>query len=112
MIRPIPKTTEMFRTMTCLLTLRLSNGGAKTPVRYSRAVDSPLKINEIFYSIQGESLLAGKPSVFIRTATCNLRCTYCDTRHAFWDGKLMHLSEILDEVHRHKTKYVCVTGGE
>ncbi len=71
-----------------------------------------IKINEIFYSIQGESLLAGKPTVFVRTATCNLRCTYCDTRYSFWEGKLMELPDILAEVHKHKTRYVCLTGGE
>jgi 7-carboxy-7-deazaguanine synthase len=71
-----------------------------------------LKINEIFYSIQGESLLAGKPTVFIRTATCNLRCTYCDTRYAFWEGKVMDLPSILAEVKKHEPQYVCVTGGE
>jgi 7-carboxy-7-deazaguanine synthase len=71
-----------------------------------------LKINEIFYSIQGESLLAGKPTVFIRTAACNLRCTWCDTGYSFWQGKVMDLGEILAEVKKHTTKYVCVTGGE
>lgn len=71
-----------------------------------------IKINEIFFSIQGESLLAGKPTVFIRTTACNLRCTWCDTRYAYWDGKLMEISEILSEVKKHETEYVCVTGGE
>jgi 7-carboxy-7-deazaguanine synthase len=71
-----------------------------------------LKINEIFYSIQGESLLAGKPTVFVRTAACNLRCTYCDTRYSFWQGKVITLDAILTEVRRHETRYVCLTGGE
>ncbi len=71
-----------------------------------------LKINEIFYSIQGESLLAGKPTVFVRTAACNLRCTWCDTGYSFWQGKVMALGEVIAEVKKHTTKYVCVTGGE
>lgn len=71
-----------------------------------------LKINEIFLSIQGESLLAGKPTVFIRTSTCNLRCTWCDTRYSFWQGKVMPIAEILAEVAKHETEYVCLTGGE
>lgn len=71
-----------------------------------------IKINEIFFSIQGESLLAGKPTVFVRTSTCNLRCTWCDTRYAFWHGKVMSIDEILSEVKKHETQYVCVTGGE
>lgn len=71
-----------------------------------------LKINEIFYSIQGESLLAGKPTVFVRLSTCNLRCSYCDSRYTFWHGNVMDQADILAEVHKHKTRYVCLTGGE
>lgn len=74
--------------------------------------DVSLKINEIFFSIQGESLLAGKPTVFIRTAACNLRCTWCDTRYSFWQGKVMSLDAILAETHKYETRYVCLTGGE
>ena len=74
--------------------------------------EASLKINEIFYSIQGESLLAGKPTVFVRTAACNLRCTYCDTRYSFWQGKVMPLEAIMAEVRKHETRYVCLTGGE
>ncbi len=74
--------------------------------------EGTLRINEIFYSIQGESLLVGKPTVFIRTAACNLRCTWCDTRYAFWQGKLMSIVEITDAVRQHSTRYVCITGGE
>jgi len=71
-----------------------------------------LKINEIFHSIQGESLLAGKPTVFIRTSTCNLRCHWCDTRYAYWEGQRMAVSEVLSRVKKYDTEYVCVTGGE
>jgi 7-carboxy-7-deazaguanine synthase len=71
-----------------------------------------LKINEIFFSIQDESTLAGKPAVFIRTATCNLRCDYCHTKFAFWDGTLMTVDGIVAEVKKYETQYVCVTGGE
>lgn len=76
------------------------------------AEEQKLKINEIFYSIQGESLFVGKPSVFIRTATCNLRCGWCDTRYAFWQGNLMTVSEVLDATKKFGSEYVCVTGGE
>jgi len=71
-----------------------------------------IKINEIFFSIQGESLLAGKPTVFVRTAACNLRCTWCDTRHSYWEGALMKVEDILTEVQKFGGEYVCVTGGE
>ncbi|MBI4403189.1 MAG: radical SAM protein [Deltaproteobacteria bacterium] len=71
-----------------------------------------LKINEIFYSIQGESLLAGKPTVFVRTASCNLKCRWCDTQQTPWQGKRMEIDEILTEVKNYQTDYVCITGGE
>jgi 7-carboxy-7-deazaguanine synthase len=71
-----------------------------------------IKINEIFYSIQGESSYVGYPTVFVRTSGCNLRCTYCDTTYAYYSGSLMSEDAILAEVEKHKAKYVCVTGGE
>lgn len=71
-----------------------------------------IKINEIFYSIQGESSYAGYPTVFVRTSGCNLRCTYCDTTYAYYSGTMMSREAILAEVAKHPTKFVCVTGGE
>lgn len=71
-----------------------------------------LKINEIFYSIQGESSHAGKPCVFVRLTYCNLRCSYCDTEYAFYDGKDMTIDEIVTEVTRYQCKTVEITGGE
>lgn len=71
-----------------------------------------IKINEIFYSIQGESSYVGYPTVFVRTSGCNLRCTYCDTTYAYYSGQLMSEDEIAEKVLSHKTKYVCITGGE
>lgn len=71
-----------------------------------------IKINEIFYSIQGESSRVGLPTVFIRTSGCPLRCTYCDTQYAYYNGESMEVEDILKEVCKHKTPYVCVTGGE
>src|SRR4051812_43718989 len=71
-----------------------------------------IKVNEIFYSIQGESTLVGKPTVFVRLATCNLRCRYCDTRYAFWEGNVRTVDEIVEEVAKYPTQWVCLTGGE
>ena len=71
-----------------------------------------LKINEIYHSIQGESTSAGKPCVFVRLTYCNLRCTYCDTEYAFYDGKDMSVQQVIDEVEKYNCKLVEVTGGE
>lgn len=71
-----------------------------------------LKITEIFHSLQGEALQAGLPTVFVRLTGCPLRCTYCDSEYAFYGGDWMHFDDILSEIRRHETPYVCVTGGE
>ena len=71
-----------------------------------------LKINEIFYSLQGEALTAGLPTVFIRLIGCPLRCVYCDTAYAFSGGVRMSLDAILQTVVEYPCKRVCVTGGE
>jgi len=71
-----------------------------------------LKINEIFFSLQGESSLIGVPTIFIRLTGCPMRCTYCDTAYSFHDGRNMSINEILKEISKYKTKYVTVTGGE
>jgi len=71
-----------------------------------------LKVNEIFYSIQGESTYAGWPCVFIRLTGCNLRCSYCDTTYAYEDGEEKTISDILKEIRKFKCKLVEITGGE
>ncbi|NWF90663.1 MAG: 7-carboxy-7-deazaguanine synthase QueE [Ignavibacteriaceae bacterium] len=71
-----------------------------------------LRINEIFYSIQGESTMAGLPCVFIRLTYCNLRCSYCDTEYAFYEGKDYSVEEILAEVKKYNCSLVEITGGE
>jgi 7-carboxy-7-deazaguanine synthase len=71
-----------------------------------------LRVNEIFYSVQGEGTRAGQRCVFIRLTGCHLRCTYCDTRYAFDEGEWMTLDEILDRVRGYGCPLVEVTGGE
>ncbi len=71
-----------------------------------------IKINEIFYSIQGESTYAGLPCIFIRLTYCNLRCSYCDTEYAFNAGKDYTIEAILEEIRKYDCKLVEVTGGE
>jgi 7-carboxy-7-deazaguanine synthase len=71
-----------------------------------------LKINEIYHSIQGESTYAGRPCIFVRLTGCNLRCTYCDTEYAFYDGKEMSADDVINEVEKYNCKLVEITGGE
>ena len=71
-----------------------------------------LKINEIYKSIQGESTYMGLPCTFIRLTYCNLRCSYCDTEYAFYEGKDIDIDTIILKVNKLKTKLVEVTGGE
>lgn len=74
--------------------------------------NTQLKINEIFYSIQGESTSSGLPCVFIRLTYCNLRCTYCDTEYAFYEGRDLSVDEIISEVEKYECNLVEITGGE
>ena len=74
--------------------------------------DHALSINEIFYSIQGEAKNSGKPTIFIRTAGCPFRCSYCDTEYAFTEGKKFEIRKIITDIKTYKTNYVTVTGGE
>jgi 7-carboxy-7-deazaguanine synthase len=71
-----------------------------------------LKINEIFFSLQGETTYIGLPTVFIRLTGCPLRCNYCDTTYAFHNGQYISISEILHSISGFRTRYVTVTGGE
>ena len=71
-----------------------------------------MKVNELFYSIQGESTRAGQPCIFVRLTGCNLRCTWCDTAYAFYEGDEMTSDEILDRVKGYPCRLVEFTGGE
>src|SRR5512134_929694 len=73
-----------------------------------------MQISEIFYSIQGEGMLAGVPSVFIRTSGCNLRCTWCDTPYTSWspEGEDLSIAAIVDATAKHDCRHVVITGGE
>jgi 7-carboxy-7-deazaguanine synthase len=71
-----------------------------------------LTINEIFYSIQGESSRAGQPCVFVRLTACDLRCSWCDTPYAFAEGRKMSVDEVIAAVEQYGCPLVEVTGGE
>lgn len=78
----------------------------------NKDLQKKLTINEIFYSIQGESYLAGLPCVFVRLTGCHQRCHYCDTEYAFYEGQKMTIAAILDQIAKYPTKNVMLTGGE
>ena len=84
--------------------------GMKVVLSSARA--NTLRINEIFFSLQGESSRVGLPTVFVRLTGCPLRCGYCDTAYAFHDGLTRTIDDVLAEVATYPSKTVCVTGGE
>lgn len=71
-----------------------------------------MRVNELFVSIQGEGLDAGRPCTFVRFTACNLRCTYCDTEYAFYEGDEVTLDDVVTRVRDAGVKAVCLTGGE
>jgi 7-carboxy-7-deazaguanine synthase len=74
--------------------------------------EKTLTVNEIYLSIQGESTWVGRPCVFVRLTFCDLRCNYCDTEYAFYDGKKRTLEDILEAIATCDCRLVEITGGE
>src|SRR4029434_5779554 len=92
---------------------------SRGPQRDGGHCDAPRKVgmktllvNEIFHSIQGESTLAGRPCVFVRLTGCDLRCSWCDTEYAFYEGRKRPIEDIIAEVAAYNCDLVEVTGGE
>ena len=71
-----------------------------------------IKVNEIFYDIEGEGQYQGFSTLFIRLTGCNLRCAWCDTKDAYTKGEMMSLEELLYAIRTSPYKYVNITGGE
>jgi 7-carboxy-7-deazaguanine synthase len=71
-----------------------------------------LTVNELFYSIQGESTHAGRACVFVRLTGCNLRCRYCDTRYAYHQGRDIPVAQVVAQLHEFNCKLAAITGGE
>ncbi|MGI9534803.1 MAG: 7-carboxy-7-deazaguanine synthase QueE, partial [Thermodesulfobacteriota bacterium] len=73
-----------------------------------------MKVNEIFYSIQGEGLKIGQPTVFLRLFACDLRCSWCDTMYAVEGSEFSEITneEIILEIDKYDCRQVCITGGE
>jgi 7-carboxy-7-deazaguanine synthase len=74
--------------------------------------DPTLRITEVFYSLQGESITTGLPTVFVRLTGCPLRCQYCDTAYAFSGGEQIPLSTLVEKIASFKCQQICITGGE
>ena len=76
--------------------------------------ENSLPINELFYSLQGEGVLAGVPTVFVRTSGCNLRCWFCDSYHTSWEPThaWMDIESVVGEIQSHDAEHVVLTGGE
>jgi 7-carboxy-7-deazaguanine synthase len=76
------------------------------------SLDDPLRVSEVFFSIQGESTRVGLPTVFVRLTGCPLRCRWCDTAYAFQGGDTVSVGQVLERVSGFPARHVCVTGGE
>ena len=85
---------------------------ARTFALFMSEREKTLTINEIYHSLQGESTWAGRPCVFVRLTFCDLRCNYCDTEYAFYEGKKQTLNEIMEAVEGFHCPLVEITGGE
>jgi 7-carboxy-7-deazaguanine synthase len=85
---------------------------AVTVVSDGRRSSSMLTVNEVFHSVQGESTHAGRPCVFVRLTACDLRCTWCDTPYAFYEGRKRTVEDLMAEVDRFNCDLVEITGGE
>lgn len=80
------------------------------PTRKTNPLKTIMKVNEIFYSVQGEGCFTGTPAVFLRLSDCNMKCDFCDTRHHTF--KEMSEEEIIHEVSNYPSRHIVITGGE
>src|SRR5476651_1775138 len=117
-IKPLPpsvrKRAKQLSIRFCITALELcvANVQSRTFNLQMPEHEKTLTINEIYHSIQGESTWAGRPCVFVRLTFCDLRCSYCDTEYAFYEGRKETLKEIVDAVAAFQCPLVEITGGE
>ena len=87
---------------------------ALTEIEVPQPSQTTLEVCEVFHSIQGEGVRAGLPTLFVRLARCNLRCTWCDTKYSWEKGEVKSVDEIANQIigHSPHLKNVDITGGE
>ena len=90
----------------------MSDQHLRNPAIFVTDPQAGLRITEIFYSLQGEALTSGLPTIFVRLTGCPLRCVYCDTEYAFTGGERQSLDDIIATIKSYPCKRICVTGGE
>ena len=90
----------------------MSDQHLRNPAIFVTDPQAGLRITEIFYSLQGEALTSGLPTIFVRLTGCPLRCVYCDTEYAFTGGERQSLDDIVATINSYPCKRICVTGGE
>lgn len=88
------------------------NTSLRSPLIPVTDPEAGLRMTEIFYSLQGEALTSGLPTIFVRLTGCPLRCVYCDTTYSFTGGERLSLEAIMEDIAQYPCKRVCVTGGE
>lgn len=82
------------------------------PLKVLKGAHDAVRVHEIFSSLQGEGRRTGRPCIFIRLTGCHLRCVYCDTEHAFYDGEVRSVSDVVKDVLLQNIPFVLLTGGE
>src|SRR5882762_4647988 len=105
-----PRWRQQTQPMEARVKLALATEQRLEPLR-AKPAGHPL-VHEIYRSIQGESTFAGLPCVFVRLTACHLRCRWCDTPHAFAQGKIISLDDVLAQVLAEPCNLVEITGGE
>ncbi|MBO1529862.1 7-carboxy-7-deazaguanine synthase QueE [Psychrobacter sp. F1192] len=90
----------------------MSESPLRTPAIPVTDPEAGLRLTEVFYSLQGEALTSGLPTIFVRLTGCPLRCVYCDTEYAFTGGERQSLESIIETTKRYPCKRICLTGGE
>lgn len=94
------------------MSLRQVPAGREPGVRAPKLPADEVSLNELYFTIQGECRFQGLPTIFVRTSHCPLRCAWCDSQYTFTQGRPWKIDAVVEEVRRHPSRHVCLTGGE